>query len=129
MLPPLNPPDGTLHYINTSREEPLIFANGQIKSRIGPTGPAVSMLPERQYEVHRMDLLPGETLLLYTGGVADALNPSSERFSEERLSQMPADASASAGSLIEALITAVDMHMTGSQQFDDITLLSFHRKA
>ncbi len=39
------------------------------------------MLPDREFRVERTSLARGESLLLYTDGVADALNAQSERFS------------------------------------------------
>jgi phosphoserine phosphatase RsbU/P len=124
----LNPEDGNLHYINAGHEEPLIFSNGQVKARLAPTGPAVGMLPNHGFRVERIALSPGDSLLLYTDGVADALNAANERFSEERLLSTAAQCSASAGSLLNGLIGALDKHMAGFEQYDDVTLLTVHRK-
>jgi phosphoserine phosphatase RsbU/P len=124
----LNPEDGSLHYINAGHEEPLLFSNRQVKARLAPTGPAVGMLPDHEFRVDRITLSPGDALLLYTDGVADALSAGNERFSEERLLSNAAQYSASAGSLLNGLFEAVDKHMAGFEQFDDITLLTVHRK-
>ncbi len=125
----LDTSDGTLPYINAGHEEPLIFSNGILKSRLQPTGPAVGMLPDREFQIERTALGPGETLLLYTDGVADALNANNERFSEDRLVQTASASSSSAPDLINALVAALDGHMAGFEQFDDITLMAVHRKA
>jgi sigma-B regulation protein RsbU (phosphoserine phosphatase) len=124
----LNPSDGSLHYINAGHEEPFIFSNGELKQRLAPTGPAVGMLPDREFKVERAGLAPGESLLLYTDGVADALNGRNERFSEDRLLAIASRASSSAGNLIDSLLAALDDHMAGFEQFDDITLLAVHRQ-
>src|SRR5512142_483963 len=47
----LDPLDGTLHYINAGHEEPLVFAGGQVRARLSPTGPAVGMLPNSTFKV------------------------------------------------------------------------------
>ncbi len=125
----LNPADGSLYYINAGHEEPFVLANGTLKQRLSPTGPAVGMLPDRDFQIAQTSIAPGESLLLYTDGVADSLNARKERFSEERLLSTAAQAPASAGSLINTLVAAVDAHMAGFEQFDDITLLAVHRKA
>ncbi len=125
----LNPSDGSLYYINAGHEEPLIFANGSLKARLATTGPAVGMLPDQIFNVQRTALAPGETLLLYTDGVADALNAHNERFSETRLLQSAASLSASASGLISSLMADLEKHMAGFEQFDDITLLAAHRQA
>ncbi len=124
----LNPADGTLTYINAGHEEPLIFAHGELKARLAPTGPAVGMLPDRQFRVEQTMLAPGDSLLLYTDGVTDALNAGHERFSEARLMATASHSSASATSLLNAVTAALDSHVAGFQQFDDITLMTVHRK-
>ncbi len=124
----LNPADGSLYYINAGHEEPLLLSNDGVKTRLAPTGPAVGMLPDREFRVERASLAPGESLLMYTDGVADALNARNERFSEERLLSTAAQFSTSSSSLINALAAAVDQHIAGFEQFDDITLLTVHRK-
>ncbi len=125
----LSPADGSLYYINAGHEEPLIFAQGALKARLAPTGPAVGMLPNREFNVERASLARGESLLLYTDGVADALNARNERFSEERLVAAAAQSSDSAAGMLDSLSNAVDSHIGGIAQFDDITLLTVHRKA
>ncbi len=125
----LNPMDGTLHYINAGHEEPLIFSGGQLKARLAPTGPAVGMLPNSSFTVERTVLGHGETLLLYTDGVADALNASRERFSDERLLAMAAGLSGTASSMVTSVMGALNAHMVGSEQYDDITLLAAHRNS
>ncbi len=125
----LDPSDGTLYYINAGHEEPLIFTNGKLKGRLAPTGPAVGMLPDREFQIERTALGPGETLLLYTDGVADALNAKDERFSEDRLLRTASESSSSATDLINALVAALDGYMAGFEQFDDITLMAVHRKS
>jgi sigma-B regulation protein RsbU (phosphoserine phosphatase) len=123
----LNPEDGSLQYINAGHEEPLVFSNGQLKAGLAPTGPAVGMLPNHEFRVERATLAPGDSLLLYTDGVPDALNAGNERFSEERLLSTAMQGSTSGGSLLNRLFEAVDEHMAGFEQFDDITLLTVHR--
>ena len=125
----LDPADGALHYVNAGHEEALIFARGRLKARLAPTGPAVGMLPDREFKVERAVLDPGETLLLHTDGVTDALNAQSERFSEARLLTTAAQSAASASGLINSLVAGLDAHMAGFDQFDDITLLAAHRKS
>ncbi len=123
----LTPSDGTLHYINAGHEEPLIFSDGQLRARLSPTGPAVGMLPNSSFTVQKTVLAPGESLLLYTDGVADALNARQERFSEERLLAVSSASSSASGSLLTGIMAALSEHMAGVEQYDDITLLAAHR--
>ena len=124
----LNPEEGTLIYINAGHEAPLLLSNGGLKTRLLPTGPAVGMFPNMEFKMEWVILNPGDSLLLYTDGVTDALNDRSEQFSEERLAETALSTPASAGLLLERIMSAVDTHIASQEQFDDITLLSIHRK-
>ncbi|HVF25486.1 MAG TPA: SpoIIE family protein phosphatase [Anaerolineales bacterium] len=124
----LDPTDGTLLYINAGHEPPLIISNGALKTRLNPTGPAVGMLPNMDFKIERVILSPGDSLLLYTDGVTDALNAKDEQFSEERLITTAIKPSASAQTYLMDIVSAVDEHIAGREQFDDITLLAVHRR-
>jgi phosphoserine phosphatase RsbU/P len=124
----LDPANGRLYYINAGHEEPMLIANGQVKARLAPTGPAVGMLPNSLFQVERTVLSPGDSLLLYTDGVTDALGGGKDRYSEQRLITSAAASSPSAGALLDSVMAGLDRHIGGSEQFDDITLMTVHRK-
>ncbi len=124
----LNPQDGTLIYINAGHEPPLLLSNGTLKTRLLPTGPAVGMLPNMEFKTEWVILNPGDSLLLYTDGVTDALNNKNEQFSEERLIATAQGSTGTAQTMLEDVISAVNRHIATREQFDDITLLGAHRK-
>ena len=123
----LDPSAGTLLYINAGHEAPLLFSDGRLKSSLLPTGPAVGMLPDMEFKTDWVVLKPGDSLLLYTDGVTDALNNKNEQFSEERLITTGMKSSPSAGELLKEIVSDVDAHIARKEQFDDITLLAVHR--
>ncbi len=125
----LDPSDGTLLYINAGHESPLLISNGMLKQRLDPTGPAVGMLPDMAFKLERITLRPGDSLVLYTDGVTDARNAKDELFSEERLIAAALNPSSSAHAHLENIVSAVDAHIAGREQYDDITLLAVQRKA
>jgi sigma-B regulation protein RsbU (phosphoserine phosphatase) len=125
----LDPSDGTLLYINAGHEAPLLISNGTLKQRLDPTGPAVGMLPDMEFKLERVTLHPGDALVLYTDGVTDAYNAKDELFSEERLISAALNPSSSAHAHLENIVSAVDTHIAGREQYDDITLLAVQRKA
>jgi sigma-B regulation protein RsbU (phosphoserine phosphatase) len=125
----LDPSDGTLLYINAGHESPLLISNGILKQRLDPTGPAVGMLPDMEFKLERVALTPGDSLVLFTDGVTDARNANDELFSEERLMAAAVNSSSSAHGHLENIIAAVDAHIAGQEQYDDITLLAVQRKA
>ena len=125
----LDPSDGSLVYINAGHEAPLLISNGTVKTRLLPTGPAVGMLPNMDFKLEWVVLSPGDSLLLYTDGVTDALNSNNEQFSEERLIAAALKHSNSAQLHLQGIVSAVDAHIAGREQYDDVTLLAVQRKA
>lgn len=125
----LDPSNGMLLYINAGHESPLLISNGMVKARLDPTGPAVGLLPDMEFKLEQTALNPGDTLILYTDGVTDALNSKNEQFSEERLIATAIKSSESAQTQLTDIVSAVDEHIADHEQFDDITLLAVHRKA
>jgi len=124
----LNPEDGSLFYINAGHEAPFVFSNGNLKDRLNPTGPAVGLLPNMDFRVEHITLSKGDSLLLYTDGVTDALNSANEQFSENRLIKAAKQLNGTANSSLENIVSAVDAHIAAHEQFDDITLMAVYRK-
>lgn len=125
----LDPTDGTLLYINAGHDAPLLISNGGIKTRLNPTGPAVGMLPNMEFNLEWVILAPGDSLLLYTDGVTDALSPKQEQFTESRLIEVATSPAPSAHSRLQNILSALDVHIAGREQYDDVTMLAVHRKS
>ena len=67
----------------------------------------------------------GDTFLLYTDGVTEAMNPAHELYEEERLVALfESGKDSKPEELIEAAIADLKQFTTGAEQFDDITLLA-----
>jgi len=124
----LDPESGELRYINAGHEPPLLISDGRLKTRLRPTGPAVGMLPDMDFHIEHVILSPGDSLLLYTDGITDALSPSQEQFAEPRLIEAATSPAPSAQALIQNVMDALDRHIGDHEQYDDVTLLAVQRK-
>jgi sigma-B regulation protein RsbU (phosphoserine phosphatase) len=125
----LDPARGELIYINAGHESPLVISDGKLKKRLDPTGPAVGMLPDMDFKIDQITLAPGDSLLLYTDGITDALSPSQEQFAEARFIEAATSPAPSAQARIQNVMSALDRHIADREQYDDITLLTVQRKA
>ena len=123
----LDPANGQLLYINAGHESPLLISDGRIKQRLEPTGPAVGMLPNMQFKIEEMSLTPGDSLLLFTDGATDARSPSEEQFGEPRLIEAAISSAPSAQARIQNVMAALDTHIAGREQYDDVTLMAVDR--
>jgi len=126
----LDPDSSTLYYINGGHEPPVIMnQDGKIINRLMPTGPSVGMFPGLEFTVEQIKINEGDSLLGFTDGTTDAKNASGEQFTEERLLNAVAVPWSSIFSMIFELNTSLKQHIGEQSQFDDITLISFRRKA
>jgi len=126
----LDPASGALEYVNAGHELPAVLgADGAVRARLAPTGPAVGLLPDLAFGVERECIGRGETLVAYTDGVVDARNPAEESYGEERLMAVLTEGAATAQALLERVDAAIGAHIAGAAQFDDVAMLAARRIA
>lgn len=115
-------------YANAGHNPPLLMQpNGQFSSLPGH-GMALGILPEIQMKSNSLRLRPGETILLYTDGVTEAINENYSEFGLDRL-QMAARSAArkDAPAIVESITGSIRDHAGETPQFDDITLIVMKR--
>ena len=117
---------GLIEYADGGHELPFIVsAKGEIKviDKIG--GLALGFLPDYNYRAGTIQLTPGDSMVVYTDGVTEAMNPVHELFGAERIDQTLAAVppGASAREMTDTLLSAVTKFVNGAPQSDDITLL------
>jgi serine phosphatase RsbU (regulator of sigma subunit) len=82
-----------------------------------------------EYQSCRVDLAPGDSVILCTDGISDAMNEHEGRFGTRRLLGALQSGPTSAQLLGKNLLKAVELHAAGQPQHDDITLVIFGRDA
>lgn len=126
----VNPHDGVLTYINCGHQPPLVFnAGGEITARLIRNGPPIGAVPGAAYTAQRLQLSQGDSLLVLTDGITDAINENEEPFGEKRLaSLLTKSAGRPAAELLNAVERALQAHMASTPQYDDITLIAVSRR-
>lgn len=94
----------------------------------GVSGLPLGIMPGYPYEIAETTLEPGETVILYTDGVTDAMNPAGDRFGDAELRRALIGAGAGAAAAGDAIVKAVQKFVAERQQFDDITLVCLARE-
>jgi serine phosphatase RsbU (regulator of sigma subunit) len=120
----LDPQSGVLTYINGGHEPPIILGPEGVKGRLEPTGPAVGMLPDMEFNLVEVTLAPGDTLLAFTDGITEARDGEGNFFGEERLLALIKDQGSSAKKLLSSISDEVQDYLGGTIQSDDITMLA-----
>jgi sigma-B regulation protein RsbU (phosphoserine phosphatase) len=123
----LDPETGALSYVNAGHNPPLLRRAGEDRLHEWmPTGMALGVLEDAQFEQRAVRLHPGDWVLLYTDGLTDAADTRSNRFGLERLKCVLLDAShkdASASEIVAAVEGAVDGFTGNAAPFDDMALV------
>jgi len=123
----LDPASGRLDYANCGHEPALVLGAAGIRERLDPTGPAVGMMPDVQFNLRDVTLAAGETLLAFTDGVTEARAASGELFGTERFEALLATPAPSVRELLDRIERTLQRHTGGAPQSDDITLLAARR--
>ena len=125
----LAPKTGELIFSNAGHNPPLLVrANGRAEWIGGQPGLVLGIEPEFVYTASRLLLKPGETLLLYTDGLTEAMNAADECFGTKPLLALGCAAgNDSPLQLTQRVIAAVAAHVGNAEQSDDLALLAVSR--
>ncbi len=125
----LAPADGELLLGNAGHNPPLrVRADGDCEFLAVAPGLVLGVDPAVAYATMRFRLAPGETLLLYTDGVTEAMSAAGECYGSKRLLDAVRGAGAATPrGLVDAVVAAVAAHVGTADQHDDLTLLAVAR--
>ena len=116
---------GEIRYSNGGHNPPYHLSRAGVQQVPKTGGRVLGLLEETTYAGSRLVLGPGETLLLYTDGVTEALDPAEQFFSERRLESILTQINfASAREQIEYLTREITLFAADAEQADDITTLA-----
>jgi sigma-B regulation protein RsbU (phosphoserine phosphatase) len=118
---------GVLLYTNGGHPPVLVVGEGGVRAQLGPTGPALGVIPGAEFRVEQAVIAPGELCFGYTDGVVDMRDRAGERFGTERLQRLLAATPGSAQDAIDDLREALRRHSHGAEMFDDVSMLSVRR--
>ncbi len=121
---------GRVTYANGGHNAPLLIkANGECSLLPLTAGLALAIVPGLDFQQDSVVLGPGDTLVLYTDGVNEAMNREHEEFGNDRLLEIFSSAAPkSATEANDATFEAVAGFVAGAAQSDDITCLVIHRR-
>ncbi len=119
----------TFTFANAGHMSPLIRrASGQVDEVDDATiGIPVGILSDYPYEVVTQPLKRGDTWVLITDGVDEAMDPDSNLYGKDRVREFVAGCNDDPEELGRALLADVRAHAAGRPQNDDITIMAFGR--
>jgi phosphoserine phosphatase RsbU/P len=119
---------GAVSICNAGHLPALWSRRGKIE-QISATGLPLGMFPNQKFSVENLKLERGDTLILYTDGVPDALNRHSEEYGMSRMIEIAMNSRSSAPvQLVANCLSDVSRFREGSPRFDDISIMGVRRE-
>jgi phosphoserine phosphatase RsbU/P len=117
-------PAGRVEFINAGHPSPLLLHGGEVTAPFTRGSVPVGLIPEAEYASACVELQPGDTLVLFSDGVSEAMDPDEEMFGVPRLREvLSGRQEAPLDHLQKTILDAVRTFSRGAAQGDDITLL------
>jgi sigma-B regulation protein RsbU (phosphoserine phosphatase) len=124
----LNPATGALVYVNAGQNPPLLRRGNGTYERLRAGGMALGMFENATYAAGRVDLAPGDVLVMYSDGITEAEDDFERPFDEAGVQGVVDKADwASAKELGWAMFAAVEAHRQERRLLDDLTVLVARR--
>jgi phosphoserine phosphatase RsbU/P len=119
---------GRLRYVNAGHCDAYVLRSGGTIDMLGTTGPALAMIPGREFTATELAFEPGDLLFVASDGVTEAFAFDDTMFGEERLVRLLRDLHRpSIRDVLNAVDAAVSAFSAGREQSDDITCLALSR--
>jgi|SRR5580658_8008003 serine phosphatase RsbU (regulator of sigma subunit) len=114
---------GRLRYANCGHLPALLLRRGGALERLDSTCPVLGLFHAWDCSIDECQLLPGDTLALYTDGVTEAFNEAGEEFGDQRLiAALRRHREESSQAMVGSIVDEVQ-RFSPREQYDDITLI------
>jgi serine phosphatase RsbU (regulator of sigma subunit) len=122
--------EGHLEFINAGHPSPFLIRRGKAEEAFTEGSYPVGLVPEAEYTAACLKLEPGDTLVLFTDGVTEAMDPDEQLFGVPRLRQvLHGQPECPLEHLQKCILEAVENFTRGARQADDLTLLIVRYRA
>jgi len=113
------------HYASAGHGEALLWRHRQKEIvRLEATGLPIGVFFDETFQEERIELRPGDLLIIYSDGITEATNASHEQLGFERFAEIIRDSvHLTASALSNQVIGRVEQFSEGHEQDDDISLI------
>jgi serine phosphatase RsbU (regulator of sigma subunit) len=123
----INPSARSITLANAGQTQPVLLRRGDTESRFidseGDKFP-LGIVENCHYQEAKLELSKGDTVLFYTDGVVEAMNPDKEMYGFERLMDLvDRNSGSGAQELLETIMEDVTNFAGDAVQHDDITIV------
>jgi sigma-B regulation protein RsbU (phosphoserine phosphatase) len=122
-------PDGALEICNAGHCPPLLIQRGEV-TRVDATGLPLGVFADSQYETRRFRMERGDSLLLYTDGLSEAVNADGDAYGRERIATFARGLIGhAAGCALDDCLDDLQAFQGGAALQDDLTVMLARRCA
>ncbi|MCC7349831.1 MAG: SpoIIE family protein phosphatase [Phycisphaerales bacterium] len=111
-----------LTYCNAGHPPPLVLRKGKILE-LGSDNMVLGVLADEPYTQSFIDLQRGDILMMYTDGLADAMNFKQETFGRQRIVEAFTKGGASADAVAQNILWEMRRFVGLTKRVDDVTLV------
>jgi phosphoserine phosphatase RsbU/P len=115
---------GRLEFINAGHPSPILLRQGGAEEAFTEGSFPVGLVPEAEFSTATLQLEPNDTLVLFSDGVTEAMDPDEQLYGVARLREvlegkmdMPLD------DIQKLVLESVENFARGERQADDLTIL------
>src|SRR5246127_97596 len=121
---------GKLEYINAGHPSPILLRKATTQEAFTEGSFPVGLVPEAEFTTASVQLEPDDTLVLFSDGVTEAMDPEEELYGVSRLravlqgkTELPLD------EIQKTVLESVENFARGARQADDLTILVVRYRA
>jgi sigma-B regulation protein RsbU (phosphoserine phosphatase) len=116
--------EGHMEFINAGHPSPMLIRKDSVEEAFTEGSYPVGLVPDAQYTAACLKLEPEDTLVLFSDGVTEAMDPDEQLFGVPRLREvLCGKTSLPLEEIQKSVLEAVENFSRGARQADDLTLL------
>lgn len=121
---------GQLEFINAGHPSPLVLHGGEVRELYTEGSLPIGLIAEADYKPDEVTLEPGDTLVLFSDGVTEAMDSALELYGLPRLIEaLAGQEKAPLENLQKTVLQSVENFTSGADQADDQTLVLVRYRA
>lgn len=121
----LDAPNRRIHFANAGHMPPTVRrrAEGNVVVLEETSGLPLGVLPDTDYDSQSFQLEHGDTVLLYTDGLVEAMSPQRVMYGNDKMIRTLGRGPSTAAPLLDRVVKDMQQHVADAPQFDDTTIV------
>jgi serine phosphatase RsbU (regulator of sigma subunit) len=121
---------GRLEFINAGHPSPILIRKDTVEEAFTEGSFPVGLVPEAAFTTTMLQLQPNDTMVLFSDGVTEAMDPEEELYGVPRLrGVLQGKPDMQLDEIQKAILESVENFARGARQADDLTLLLVRYRA